>query len=277
MFDYVQSYEALIALSRGQIAPIIGGEHMIERSSSQPRVAVVTGAASGIGAALVPILAEAGYAVAALDMNVAQAATVARAAGEHNIALALDVSNEQAVIGAFDEIVAKLGRVDALATCAGVTDATPFMDATVADFRRAFEVNTLGTFLCMREAARRMTDGGTICTVASVAGLRGGGLFGQAAYSASKGAVVALTRNGARALASRGIRVNCIAPAATATPMMEEVLKDDKFRETLLGGIPLRRISEPVEQARAIAWLLSPQSSYVHGETLVSDGGVMMS
>jgi NAD(P)-dependent dehydrogenase (short-subunit alcohol dehydrogenase family) len=250
---------------------------MTESPQTESRVAVVTGAAGGIGAALVNVLARDGYRVAALDLNGNGAAAVAEAAGPGHAGFALDVSDEAAVVAVFDRIVAEFGRVDALATCAGITDPTPFMEATAAEFRRAFEINTLGTFLCVREAARRMTEGGTICTVASVAGLRGGGLFGQASYSASKGGVVALTRNAARALAGRGIRVNCIAPAATATQMLHDALADDAFRKTMLAGIPLGRVSEPREQAEAIAWLLSPKSSYVHGETLVNDGGIMMS
>lgn len=240
------------------------------------QVAIVTGAASGIGAATVAALAREGYRVACLDLDAAQADQTARNAGEGHLALGLDISDEAQVIAAFDTVAERLGRIDALATCAGIIDVTPFMDATVASFRRVYDVNVVGTFLCMREAARRMERGGRICTVASVAGLLGGGLSGTAAYAASKGAVLALSRNAARALAPRGIRVNCVAPGPVMTPMIARQFEDSAHRQRIEGMVPLGRSGEAREIAEGIAWLLSPRSSFVDGETLVIDGGLVM-
>jgi len=240
------------------------------------RVAVVTGAGSGIGAATAAVLAREGFAVACLDLDGAAAERVADGLGAAHFGLAVDVGDEPAVVAAFEAVGARYGRIDALATCAGITDTTPFMDATAEQFMRVYRVNAVGTFLCIREAVRRMERGARICTVSSVAGLRGGGLFGQAAYSASKGAVLALTRNAARAFAERGIAVNGVCPASIATPMMTALLEDDAKREALLAGVPLGRLAAPEEAAEAIAWLLSPRASYVHGETLIVDGGIMM-
>ncbi|MGD1066086.1 MAG: SDR family oxidoreductase, partial [Vulcanimicrobiaceae bacterium] len=131
-------------------------------------------------------------------------------------------------------------------------------------------------FLCVREAARRMRPGGRICTVASVAGKRGGGLSGTAAYAASKGAVLALTRNAARSLAPLGIAVNCVAPGVTATPMLREPMADGAHRARMEDAALLGRIAEPREIAEAIVWLLSPRASFVEGETLTVDGGLML-
>jgi len=239
-------------------------------------VAVVTGAASGIGAATVLALARDGYRVACLDLDARRAEETARKAGNGHIALGVDIGDERAVVAAFDEIAAKLGRIDALATCAGIADTTSFMDIPVETFRRVYEINVVGTFLCIREAARHMTRGGRICTVASVAGLRGGGLMGTAAYATSKGAVLALSRNAARALAERGITVNCVAPGATETPMTAGAFGDDAKRRSIEAATALGRVATPEELAEGIAWLLSPRASYVDGETLVIDGGLMM-
>ena len=121
-----------------------------------------------------------------------------------------------------------------------------------------------------------MPRGGRICTVASVAGIRGGGLSGTAAYAASKGAVLALTKNAARALGDRGIAVNTIAPGATMTPMIEEAFSNEAHRKRVEAMSVMNRTGAPEEIARAIAFLLSPEASYITGSTLVADGGLVM-
>lgn len=239
------------------------------------RRAAVTGAGSGIGAALAAILAREGWQVLCIDRDGAAARCVAAslpAAAVAHAALALDVADEAAVVRAF----AGAGTLDGLATCAGVADLTPSLEVTADIFRHVHEVNVIGTFLCVREAARSMRPGARICTVASIAGMRGGGLSGTAAYAASKGAVLALTRNLARVLGPRGIAVNTIAPGATETPMLTDALRDEAHRARLEGMTALGRLGSAGEVAEGIAWLLSPRASYVHGATLVADGGLMM-
>jgi NAD(P)-dependent dehydrogenase (short-subunit alcohol dehydrogenase family) len=246
---------------------------------STTRRAIVTGAASGIGAATMLELARQRYDVVGIDINLPGAEATARQAvaiGGRHLALRADVADEAALIGAFDSAAAFLGGLDALATCAGVAESTPFMDVSVATFRRVHDVNVIGTFLSMREAARHMQAGGRICTVASVAGLRGGGLMGTAAYASSKGAVLALTKNAARSLAEKGISVNTVAPGATLTPMIAEPWKNEASRKRVESMSAQNRTAAPEEIARTIAFLLSPDASYVTGATLVADGGLAM-
>lgn len=236
------------------------------------RTAIVTGSASGIGAATVAELARRGYRTVGIDM----AAEAAPQSSAEHLAIRADVTDEACVIAAFDQALAFLGQLDVLVTSAGVGETTPFMDLTVATFRAVNEVNVIGTFVCIREAALRMQPGARICTVASVAGIRGGGLSGTAAYAASKGAVLALTKNAARALAPRGISVNTIAPGATLTPMIAEHWKNDAHRTRVESMSVLNRTALPHEMAAAIAFLVSPEASSITGSTLVADNGLVM-
>ena len=243
------------------------GEH-------QP-TAIVTGGASGIGRSTCEILAKEGYRVAVADRDAAGAEAVAHAIDGYPFQA--DVADEASVVALFERALEHFdGRLDALATPAGIADTTPFFDLTVETFRRVHEINVVGTFLCLREAAKRMQAGARICTVASVAGKRGGGLSGTAAYAASKGAVLALSRSAARSLAPRGIAVNCVAPGPTLTPMLSEPFSDPEQRDRVESMTLLGRSGEAREIAEAIAWLLSPRSSYVDGETLTVDGGLML-
>ena len=247
----------------------------MEWFGENPPTAVVTGGASGIGRAVCELLSKEGYRVAVADRDKRGADEVAQHIDGY--AFEVDVADEKSVIALFDGALAAFGgTLDALATPAGIADTTPFMDLTVETFRRVNEINVTGTFLCIREAAKRMRAGGRICTVASVAGKRGGGLSGTAAYAASKGGVLALSRSAARALAAQGIAVNCVAPGPTLTPMLDEPFKNPEQRERVEAMTLLGRSAEPREIAEAIAWLLSPRSSYVAGETLTIDGGLML-
>lgn len=270
-------------------------------ATTRAPLAVVTGAASGIGAATLALLVERGWRVAALDIDGARLQAAVQRANAQAVAVArgseadsrgldvnaapgrqaatafvADVIDEAQVVAAFFAIEAASGSIDALVTSAGVADMTPFMDLSVQTFRRVHDINVIGTWLCMREAALRMRPGARICTVASVAGLRGGGLSGTAAYAASKGAVLALTKNAARALAGRGISVNTVAPGATDTPMIEAVMRDAPHRQRIEAMSVQGRIADAAEIARTIAFLISPDASVVTGATLVADGGLTM-
>ena len=237
--------------------------------------ALVTGGGSGIGAATCVALARDGYLVAVADRDDRAARAIAEQCG--GIAFGVDVADEGSVVKLFAGAGAAFGgRLDALATSAGVSDTTPFMECTPELFARIYAINLIGTFLCIREASKLMRSGGRICTVSSVAGKRGGGLAGTAAYASSKGAVLALTRNAARSLAPRGISVNGICPSGTNTPMGEQVAGDTEQRARNAALIPLGRRAEAEEVAEAIVWLLSPRASYIEGEIVNVDGGLLM-
>ena len=236
----------------------------------------VTGAGSGIGAATAALLARQGWRVACIDRDGAAVERVAQRVGNGAVSRALDVADEAAVVAGFAELGRALGAPAALATCAGVLDVTPFMEVPVATFRRLYDINVIGTFLAIREAAKQMQRGGRICTVASIAGLRGGGIGGTAAYAASKGAVLALTKNAARSLAAQGISVNTVAPGPIETPMLDTVWRNPGVPERVSAMVPQGRAGKPEEVAETIAWLLSPAAAYVNGATIVVDGGLVM-
>jgi NAD(P)-dependent dehydrogenase (short-subunit alcohol dehydrogenase family) len=217
-------------------------------------------------------MANIGWRVACMDRDL----DAARRAAPDQLAIGVDVTDEAAVAAAFNQVQRQFGGLDGLATCAGIYETTPFFETTVAQFRRLHDVNVIGTFLAIREAAALMPPGGRICTVASVAGLRGGGLAGTVSYASSKGAILALTKNAARALADRGIAVNTVAPGMIETPFAAKPLSDPAIRSRIEAMAVQNRLGTPEEIAEAIAWLLSSQSSFCNGMTLVADGGMIM-
>ena len=236
---------------------------------SGKRVAV-TGSASGIGAATVALLAQQGWRVACLDRHPSAEPAADR------LCIRLDVADEAAVCDAFANIRQQLGGLDALVTCAGLYETTPFFETTAAIFSRVLAVNVTGTFLCIREAARMMQPGARICTVSSVAGIRGGGIAGTVSYASTKGAVLAMTKNAARELGPKGIAVNTVAPGMIDTPFAAVPLSDPSIRKRIEGMSSFNRLGTPEEIAQTIAWLISPAASFVHGATIVADGGMVM-
>ena len=146
---------------------------------SEQLAAVVTGGGSGIGAATVAALARDGFRVAVLDRNGAAAEQVARAAGSEHLGWQVDVTDEQAVKQAFAVVDARFGRLDALVTCAGIVDTTPYFELSPETFQRVYAINVIGTYLAIREAAQVMRHGGRVCTIASISGIRGGGFLAR--------------------------------------------------------------------------------------------------
>jgi len=214
------------------------------------KTAVVTGGASGIGAATVELLRTEGASVTVLDRA------------------NCDVTDEAAVAAA----MSALERIDVLVTCAGIAVRNPVDQQDAAGWDRVFEVNVKGAFLAAKHALPRMSAGASIVHVASVVGVTG---FRQrAAYSASKGAIVALTRNMALDYAGRGIRVNCVCPGFVRTPFIQPIL-DDAARLARLEALhPLGRLGTAEEVAKSIAFLASEDAAWITGHALSVDGGL---
>lgn len=241
------------------------------------QVALVTGGASGIGAATVDRLAAEGATVwiADVDLDAAQRLAAERP-GAH--ALRMDVTSPEEVAAGVAEIVAATDRLDVVVANAGITLDAPVWETSEDDLGRVLDVNLLGAFRCAREALRAMVERrtGALVFTASDAGLVG--WPGQAAYCASKGAVVALTRAAAMDAAPFGVRVNCVCPGFTATPLAERWIESADDPEAARADValtqPLGRMAEAAEIAAAIAFLASDESRFVTGVALPVDGGV---
>jgi NAD(P)-dependent dehydrogenase (short-subunit alcohol dehydrogenase family) len=210
-----------------------------------------------------------GAAVIVLDAD--GKAAEALAARVHARAIAVDVSDESRVRAAFERIRADLGRVDVLVNNAGIAARQPVDEAREGDWSRVFDVNVKGAFFCSKYALPLMRAGGSIIHLSSVTGITG--VRSRAAYSASKGALAALTRNMALDYASRGIRVNCVCPGFVRTPLTSALTADAARCERLTALHPLGRLGEPEDIANAIVFLASDEGSWITGHALVVDGG----
>jgi NAD(P)-dependent dehydrogenase (short-subunit alcohol dehydrogenase family) len=243
------------------------------------RVAVVTGAASGIGLATAQALCEAGAHVVLLDRTKVAPETLAQVSGSgRRLALAADVTDEAALEAAFAEAEAALGPPDILVNSAGLAIRRPATELSVADWDKVLAVNMTGTFLASRIAARRMIAagrGGAIVNVASIMGFSGGGLYPNISYQATKGAIVNMTRALAVEWAGHGIRVNAVAPTYVRTPFIAPLLADPELVRRIEAMTPLGRIAEPEDVASAILFLAGPGAAMVTGHTLPVDGGFL--
>jgi len=243
---------------------------MTPTSVQDLRVAV-TGAASGIGAATAQRLKALGWRVACLDRNLAGARATAGADG---IAVELDVADEASVVRAFKEVGASFGGLDALVTAAGVIETTPFFETSVAQFRRLFDINVIGSFLSVREGAKQMQRGARVCMIASISSYTGGGYVARGAYATSKGAVLTMMKSCARELGPKGIAVNAVAPGFIDTPFVASAMNDPVRRKEVEAAVGKVGTAEQI--AECCAWLISPAADFVHGETLIADGGILM-
>lgn len=244
-------------------------------------ILLITGGSRGIGAATALLAAQRGYAVAVnYSANEAAADLVVRqirAGGGHAIALQADVAMESEVMAMFETIDARLGRLSALVNNAGVVDVAQRVDEmSVARLKRMFDINVLGSFLCAREAVKRMSTrhggaGGAIVNVSSVAA-RLGGAGNYVDYAASKGAIDTFTVGLAKEVAMEGIRVNAVRPGIIETDIHASGGQPERAKQ-MAPLVPLQRAGSALEVAQAIVWLLSEESSYSTGSLLDVAGG----
>jgi NAD(P)-dependent dehydrogenase (short-subunit alcohol dehydrogenase family) len=244
-------------------------QRVTDEGAFSGRVAVVTGAARGIGEAIARRLVDSGARVVSLD-------TAAPAAPRDGVRdVEADVSDPRSAAAAFASVDAQEGRVDVLVNNAGIQRVGLAGQLSYEDWQAVIGTHLTGTFLCCSEAIPRMTAGGrggAIVSIASVAGFVG--LPGRGPYSAAKAGIMGLTRVLAIEGTAAGIRVNAVAPGFTRTELIQQALDDGSLTEEwMLRNVPLDRIAEPDEIARVVCFLASDDASYVTGQTLVVDGG----
>ncbi len=239
------------------------------------KVAVVTGASSGLGVAFARALAEAGADVALGARRIdrlEETAQLVRDAGRKVVTVATDVADPEQCQALVDAAVADLGRVDILVNNAGVGTAVPATRETPEQFRSVIDVNLNGCYWMAQACGRVMQPGSSIINVSSVLGLTTGGLP-QAAYSASKAGLIGLTRDLAQQWTGRkGIRVNAVAPGFFASEMTDQY--PPGYLESQIPRIPVGRTGDPRELAATVVWLASDAAGYVTGQTVPVDGGL---
>lgn len=242
------------------------------------RVALVTGGSRGIGRAISTMLAQAGAKVvvnyrgnqAAADETVA----AINAAGGKAAAIQADIAKPEAVEQLFKTIQEQYGRLDILVNNAGITRDTLLLRMKEADFDAVLDTNLRGAYLCTRAALRPMTKarGGRIINITSVVGLMGNP--GQANYAAAKAGLIGFTKAVAREMASRAITVNAVAPGYIDTELTTTL--GDQIKAAILENIPLGRLGTPEDVAALVCFLASDAASYITGQTLTVDGGMVM-
>jgi len=241
------------------------------------KVAVVTGAAQGIGKAIAVSLARKGASLVVCDINLDLASETAReieTGGGRSLALKSDVTNLTDAEQMIKEAAEHFGSVDILVNNAGITKDNVLLRMKEEQWDQVMAVNLKGTFNCTKAAIKVMLrqKRGTVINIASITGLMGNP--GQANYSASKAGVIGFTKAVAREYAERGITVNAVAPGFIATAMTDAI--PEKEREALIKQIPLQRLGTPLDVAHAVCFLASEQAAYITGQVLGVNGGLYM-
>lgn len=242
------------------------------------KTAIVTGGSRGIGRAIALCLAEEGANVAIIYAGNTAAAEETQKAiaqkGGQAIAIQCDVANEDAVTAMMKQVKEQFGSIDILVNNAGITRDGLLMRMKTSDWQAVLDTNLTGTFFCTKAVTKIMMKqrSGAIVNLTSVVGLTGNA--GQANYAAAKSGIIGFTKSVAKELASRGIRVNAVAPGCIDTDMT--AVLSDAVKDEMLKTIPLGRVAQPEEVAKAVLFLVSDCASYITGQVLNVDGGMVM-
>ena len=241
------------------------------------KVALITGGARGIGQAIAMVFAREGADIVVADVNLEIAQKTAseiESLGRKALALEMDVTNYDLVEAGINKILDKMGKVDILVNNAGITKDNLLLRMSQADWDAVINVNLKGTFNCIKAVSRPMIKqrSGRIISIASIIGLIGNP--GQANYAASKAGIIALTKTVAKELASRNINANAVAPGFIQTEMTAEL--SEEIKKKMLEVIPLGKLGTPEDVANVCLFLASQVSSYITGQTITIDGGMVM-
>ncbi len=241
------------------------------------KVALITGGARGIGRAIAMTFAKEGADIVVADVNLEIAQKTAseiEGLGRKALALEMDVTSYEKVEEGINKILDKMGKVDILVNNAGITKDNLLLRMSQAEWDAVINVNLKGTFNCIKAVCRPMIKqrSGRIISIASIIGLMGNP--GQANYAASKAGIIALTKTVAKELASRNINANAVAPGFIQTEMTAGLAED--IKKKMLEAIPLAKLGEPGDVANLCLFLASDESSYITGQTIIIDGGMVM-
>ena len=241
------------------------------------KVALITGGARGIGKAIAIVYAKEGADIVVADVNLEEAEKTAKeieSFGRQALALTMDVTDYAKVEEAVNKILDKFAKIDILVNNAGITKDNLLLRMSQLEWDAVLNVNLKGTFNCIKAVSRAMIKqrSGKIISIASIIGLIGNP--GQANYSASKAGIIALTKTAAKELASRNINVNAVAPGFIQTDMTAKL--PEELKQKMLLNIPMNKLGMPEDVAAVCVFLASEDSSYITGQTLVVDGGMVM-
>ena len=237
-------------------------------------IALVTGGAQGIGYACGEAIAEEGARVVLADINADGVMAAAETLGPDAVGLACDMGEPEQIAAMFDRIESEIGPVSILVNNAGIAAPGDFLETTLAQFRKVIDVNLTGTFLALQRAAKTMVAKGIAGAIVNMSSVNAQvAIPSIAAYCASKGGVMQLTKATALALAPHGIRVNAVGPGSIDTAMMAGVNANPEAMKMVMSRTPLQRVGTSREIGDVVAFLASPKASYITGETIYVDGG----
>jgi 2-hydroxycyclohexanecarboxyl-CoA dehydrogenase len=241
-------------------------------------IAIVTGAGRGIGRAIAEKLTAEGATVVVSDVDADTARSTAEALGGKAVGRHADVADRDSVAALVDETRSRFGRIDVLVNNAGWDKVGPFVESDPADWDRIVAINLFGVLNTSRAVLPIMVEQGAGAVVNLASDAARVGSSGEAVYSAAKGGIVSFTKTTAREMARHAVRVNCVCPGPTDTPLFAAVVEgNEKLRDGLIRAIPLRRLAQPTDIANAVSFLASDEASFITGQTLSVSGGMSMS